>query len=471
MGNLSRYDRRQVHGTFQNNRVSELFIAMYNVVDVFDTTEVEFINGVTAGIAAASKALVLGTSKEIATIGAITASETLLVTITGPTAPDDAVKGVALLTVGYSAGSVNAVKGVCTCSAVNGQTVRNMSAGWFGLEWTSAMKATGGGVSRGVNVEVVNKSTTTAPNGLLYLQSIAGSGASLANMPYIVFTDSGSGTQSNILFELGHAAAAQQITIGTGNLFYENTIQIAVNESSGSRTAWYIPLSSAEASYTSAFPVSLSYAGGNALLVTTTSATTGLTDIQLTSTFTGTTQWQSHVGLNATVTYTPAAGTGSCWIEAIGGKVIVNGTIDAQTYYKAIGANLTFSASADYDAASSIACAITASINTDSSATIQDGNIAILHLNCASANTALTNTAGICTFVFLDNDGGHATGGMDSVFHLHTWDTPYLFNIPSGGYTQGIQDTGTQEGEECVGHLKCLFNGSTAYINLYSDNS
>jgi len=37
--------------------------------------------------------------------------------------------------------------------------------------------------------------------------------------------------------------------------------------------------------------------------------------------------------------------------------------------------------------------------------------------------------------------------------------------------TGGWSDTGTTEGEECVGHLKIRYGGADAYINVFSDNS
>lgn len=211
--------------------------------------------------------------------------------------------------------------------------------------------------------------------------------------------------------------------------------------------------------------------GGNAILVTTTTATTGLTDIELDATYTGTTQWESHEGLQSTVTYTPAGGSGSCWTQAIGGTVVINGEVDAQTVYKGIGANLHFAASGDYNGDAALAVALTASITTASGADIQQGNLAILHLNCASQYQDLTDTTGICTFLFFDADYQHGTGAMDSAMRFHTWQTPYMFDFPSGGYCDGFMDSGVQEGEDCVGHIKCRWNNATCYINVYSDNS
>ena len=194
-------------------------------------------------------ALVVG--GDITVVGDVTITGAWDCTITNETAPEDAVKGTANIGVGYSAGSINGVKGYVSATAVAGQTVRNMSGGWFGLNWSSAFAATGAGATRGVNVEVTNSSTGGShPNAVLYLQSVAGTSATNATMPYIVMTDSGAGTQSNIMFELGHGAAAQTVTVGTGKLVYNQTLQILVNAAAG-----YIPYSTAEGTYTTAYPI------------------------------------------------------------------------------------------------------------------------------------------------------------------------------------------------------------------------
>ena len=174
------------------------------------------------------------------------------------TAPGNCVYALMDLGVGYSSGSANAVKGKVTSAAVNGQTVRNMSAGWFGLTWEAAFAATAAGVTRAINAEVVTSMASTYghPNAIVYLQSIPlGAQSSHATMPYIVFSETATGTGSDVLFEVGHGPAATTCTIGTGNLFYQNTLRIFVNETAGNRTAWYIPLSSAEATFTTAFPI------------------------------------------------------------------------------------------------------------------------------------------------------------------------------------------------------------------------
>ncbi len=203
----------------------------------------------------------------LAVEGVTTLTESLNATKTDVTAPANTIYAIMDLGVSYSAGSANAVKGYVTSDAVAGQTVRNMSAGWFGLNWAAGFKATGAGASRALAAEVVNVSVGQAPNAVLYLQSIA-SGASSDNsdMPYIVMTDSGAGTQSNIMLELGHGAAGQTVPTGTsGFLEYHQTLRIIVNASDG-----YIPYSTVEGTYTTAYPIAITGA-------TVTASQSGLT--------------------------------------------------------------------------------------------------------------------------------------------------------------------------------------------------
>ena len=206
--------------------------------------------------------------------------DTLTVTVTDPTAPANSLYAVMDVGVGYTSGSANAVKGYITSDMATGNS-QNMSAGWFGLNWEATYAPTQVGVARALNVEVVTKGSRY-PHAIVYIQSVPSAvPSSHADMPYITFTESGSGTGSNILFELGGKDAAQTVTIGTGNLFYENTIQIAVNEVAGTRTAWYIPLSDAEASFSTAFPIATTST------ITLTPAATGTyLDFDLAATYT-----------------------------------------------------------------------------------------------------------------------------------------------------------------------------------------
>ena len=159
-------------------------------------------------------------------------------------------------TTGWSSGNVVAGRFKVNVDHTAG-TVSDLTAGWFGLNMAAGYVASQNGLRVAVNIEG-GSAVTNAPTSLLYLQSLPGASADFSDMPYMVFSETrggGTGTGSRYLFEVGSAPASKIPTIGTGECFYQNTLQIAVNETAGNRTSWYLALSSAEASYTTAYPI------------------------------------------------------------------------------------------------------------------------------------------------------------------------------------------------------------------------
>ena len=159
-------------------------------------------------------------------------------------------------TTGWSSGNVVAGRFKVNVDHTAG-TVSDLTAGWFGLNMAAGYVATQTGLRVAVNIEG-GSAVANAPTSLLYLQSLPGASADFSDMPYMVFSETrggGTGTGSRYLFEVGSAPASKIPTIGTGECFYQNTLQIAVNETTGNRTSWYLALSSAEASYTTAYPI------------------------------------------------------------------------------------------------------------------------------------------------------------------------------------------------------------------------
>ena len=169
---------------------------------------------------------------------------------------------------------------------------------WAGLVMTSKT-GSGSGLAVALNAEA-SSNNAQVPNAIVYIQSLPGASANFSDVPYLVFSETRggvTGTGSRYLFEVGHAQAATIPTIGTGELFYENTLQIAVNETAGNRTAFYIPLSSAEASYTTAFPIATTST------ITLTPATFGTKlDFDLTAVYTKGTLINADFSASTTLT-------------------------------------------------------------------------------------------------------------------------------------------------------------------------
>ncbi len=201
-------------------------------------------------------------------VGAVTGDTTLAVTSTNATAAAvNAIYGYNDAGATWTSGNQVGVRGKTNISG--GFDIVSATGVWAGVEIEDAIGA-GSGLICGLNVEV-SSDNVSVPNAIAYIQSLPESGADFSDVPYLVFSETrggATGTGSRYLFEVGHAQAATIPTIGTGELFYENTLQIAVNQTAGNRTSWYIPLSSAEASYTTAFPIVSSLATGAAIDIT-----------------------------------------------------------------------------------------------------------------------------------------------------------------------------------------------------------
>ena len=186
----------------------------------------------------------LAITGDVTLTGDITAAgDSLAITTTDPTGPTDGIQSTMDLGVAYTTGNCVAGRFYTKSSAPSG-SVYDMTAVWAGLNWEAAFAASGRGLSCAINAEVVTSPAAAMghPNAILYLQSVPlGASSSHATMPYIVFSETATGTGSNILFEVGHEPAGTTCTTGTGKLYYTNTLQIKVNGD-----ARYIPLSTVE---------------------------------------------------------------------------------------------------------------------------------------------------------------------------------------------------------------------------------
>ena len=176
-------------------------------------------------------------------------------TLTSPVVASNAVYG--LINAGSAwaiGGNLVGLRGKVVVTAAG--NTGSATGVWAGLQITSA-SVQRFGLQVGLNVEAYSN-TICLPNAVAYLQSLpSGSTTDFSDVPYLVFSEtvSGSATGSNILFEVGHSWANTVPTIGTGELFYNHTLQIAVNESAGNRTCFFIPLSTVEGTYTTEYPI------------------------------------------------------------------------------------------------------------------------------------------------------------------------------------------------------------------------
>lgn len=96
---------------------------------------------------------------------------------------------------------------------------------------------------------------------------------------------------------------------------------------------------------------------------------------------------------------------------------------------------------------------------------------AVQNLSCLWADWQFTGTvsAGETQLLRLTHNGAGHT--LDSFIYVYGANAADYFMKFHNTMTGNWSDTGTTEGEECVGHLKVRFNNADAYINVFSDNS
>jgi len=187
-----------------------------------------------------------------------TGNDLISVTVTDPAAPVNAIYGYIDAGVAWSSGNNVGLRGKVAISA-NGEDVYSATGVWAGVNITADYA--GHGLVTGLNVEV-SSTKAQCPNAIMYIQSLpAAAAADFSNVPYLVFSETRtSGTGSNILFEVGHAQAGTTPEIGEDELFFHDTLQIAVNETAGNRTAFFIPLSTDSGTFTTEYPIVTTYA-------------------------------------------------------------------------------------------------------------------------------------------------------------------------------------------------------------------
>lgn len=148
-------------------------------------------------------------------------------------------------TTGWSAGNV--VAGRFQVTVDGSADTSSMTAVWAGITWGST------GSCNGMMVAINAEASNTAPNGrpfaILALQSLPGSGASNADMPYIYTFETGLGIGSNILLTMNDATST------AGTLYYNETLQVNINTNTR-----YIPLSTEQTYFASIYPIAITRA-------------------------------------------------------------------------------------------------------------------------------------------------------------------------------------------------------------------
>jgi len=178
-----------------------------------------------------------------------TGDDLIAVTVTDPTSAVNAIYGYIDAGGAWTSGNMVALRGkVAISGSVNFVSATGV---WAGLDFATST-GSGSGLTCALNAEV-SSNNATKPNAIIYIQSLPATNANFATVPYIAFTETGAGTGSNILFSLGHAPSGtgSYVTTGSsGNILYHQTIHISANGSDA-----YIPYSTVEGTFTTAYPI------------------------------------------------------------------------------------------------------------------------------------------------------------------------------------------------------------------------
>lgn len=196
----------------------------------------------------------------VALSGAITGNTSIDVTSTAPTTAENAVAGIVTITDGWASGEINAVYGKVTVTPAAGNTY-NTAGGHFELTLTGA-PALGLGLMTPLMVKC-DATGNVAPNAGMVIEMYPHSAQTdFSNVPFIAFADyaTDSGTQTDYLFEVGHAPMGATCSTGSTHLYHNETLKISVNGSDR-----WIPLSTAQGTYTTAYPIVSTLIGAEAI--------------------------------------------------------------------------------------------------------------------------------------------------------------------------------------------------------------
>jgi len=172
----------------------------------------------------------------------VDASGSATFTLTAPTTAANAIYAVSTLSSNWT-GSQACVRATATSSATG--ACGNLYAGRFESNFTA--KPATSGHTTGLYVQVTTVNATNNPTSCFTICKSGAAGG--ATTPYIFIQDS-STTKSTILMDVGGVIGGGAVGTTSGQIYYNNTLRMKVNSDTR-----YIPLSTAEGTYTTAYPI------------------------------------------------------------------------------------------------------------------------------------------------------------------------------------------------------------------------
>ena len=178
-------------------------------------------------------------------IAGSTAGTTLNITSAAPTAANNGIYSLMTSSASWT-GSLAAIRGRNTVTATGAGG--NCYGGWFNLLFSSGAP-TGLGLSAGLYVEAGSNIATTGVSSVLMATLLGDADGAITTSPILTLADA-STLKTKYLMEVGFNAGATTVGTDSGKIYYNETLHIMVN--GGER---YIPLSTAEGTYTTAYPI------------------------------------------------------------------------------------------------------------------------------------------------------------------------------------------------------------------------
>ena len=272
------------------------------------------------------------------------------------------------------------------------------------------------------------------------------------------------------LFDVG--GSASRCSTGTsGDIEYNTTLHILVNTADR-----YIPLSTVEGTYTTAFPIATTYASGIGFSSVFTADTSGYSGVRNVSSF-SLTAAGVHKGIQSDVTYNV---TGRATSIGVAGKVILGGSADftgGAGYMWGVQGQMHFTDGCTINNEGSVWAGGRFVLTEDSGAggwTHTDGHLCVVLID-SLLESSVTLSTGQKSLLRIGNWGQQSNFcTFDSTFHVYGRHTDHLFYFFDCDAADSFitAETSDPSGEQTHKIKVYLNNGSlTRYIMLYTDPS
>ena len=260
--------------------------------------------------------------------------------------------------------------------------------------------------------------------------------------------------------DIGYLMVVNGLDDATTHCLYDNTLRIKIDTAT-----WYLPMSSAEASYTTAYPIVSSaqikttLSTGVAMYVNSTATAAGSYGMYslITGTYTSGGCWAVY----GDITWSHAT-SGYPTMYGVCGRATVNDNYTGGTgYVYAVSGQLHFTNDTIINNGSSVFAALCGVITSDATPTFTTGHITCLYLDNLCSAADLADTAGVNSFIYMANN----SGGKDLDDAIYLYGPDVLNFMRFQGCTSIVSSTYTTplHGTLCK-KIKISLDGTTYYL-------